>query len=336
MKNWLGDVLFQFPALELLHKKYPDAKITCIVPERCKQVLQAHPYVSEIILFDEKKTHRNFFSRIQFAWNLRKKGPWQEGYLFHKSRTRAFIFWLAGIKKRIGYGKGRSFFLTQSLKEPREALHQVDYLLEMMKRAGFSSLEEKKYSFYLTDEDHGKAQNLLSQEGVPEGNAFVGFHLGANWEPKRWPLDHFSKLADQINEKWSYTIVVTGSATDGPLFEQLSAKIQKARIVSLVGKTDLRVLGAVYKRAQFVVSSDSGPMHIASGVGTPIVAIFGPTNPQFTGPRGTGKMVILNYVPEGYQTPFVGKKVPEGWMEAITPEQVVQAIEKEGFAQVTV
>jgi ADP-heptose:LPS heptosyltransferase len=109
---------------------------------------------------------------------------------------------------------------------------------------------------------------------------------------------------------------------------------QTARLTSLIGQTDLGSLAALFAGALFVVSGDSGPMHIASGAGARVVALFGPTNPDLTGPRGAGETVILKHVPQGYSSPWYGEEMPAGgWLENITPEEVITAIERHGWHQ---
>ena len=152
MKNWLGDLLFQMPALELIKQKYPEASITCVAPERCREVLEAHPAVSGFLPFDEKDTHRPLLPRLGFALRLRKLGPWDQAYLFHRSKTRAFLTMLAGAKERIGFGKGRKWLLTRSLPEPVQPMHQLNYFLEMMRFAGFEIPSDPSYKFYYKNE----------------------------------------------------------------------------------------------------------------------------------------------------------------------------------------
>ena len=329
MKNWLGDLLFQMPALDLIKKKYPEASITCVAPERCREILEAHPAVSGFIPFDEKTSHRPLFSKIQFVFQLRKQGPWDQGYLFHRSKTRALLLMLAGVKERIGFGKGRALFLTRALPEPSQTMHHLDYFLAMMRQAGFQVPADARYEFYYKKEDHALALRLLTQEGLEKKDSFVCFHLGANWEPKRWPAEHFAALADKIHEAKSLPVVVTGSRQDQPLLDAFLGKIQKARVVSFVGQTGLGVSAAIYERAACLVTGDSGPMHIASGVNAKVVAIFGPTDPKLTGPRGGKESRVLHYVPEGFSVPWYGKHFPEGgWISRITPEQVFDAVEQ--------
>jgi len=329
MKNWLGDLLFQMPALDLIKKKYPEASIVCVAPERCREILEVHPAVAGFLSFDEKSTHRSWLSRMRFCLELRRQGPWAQGYLFHRSRTRAMLLALAGVKERIGYGKGRQGFLTRAVAEPQQPMHQLDYFFELMQGAGFEIPKERAYRFYYEQNDEVKAVESLRAQGLGAGVRYVCFHLGANWEPKRWPPKHFATLADKIDERWHLPVVVTGALADQSLFEAFISKVNRAKVLSLVGKTGLRVSAVVYRDSACLVTGDSGPMHIASGVGASVVALFGPTDPKLTGPRGIGDILVLEYIPEGYTVPFFGKELPEGgWLSRITPDQVMDALER--------
>jgi lipopolysaccharide heptosyltransferase II len=328
-KNWLGDLLFQMPALDLIKKKYPEASIVCIAPERCREILEAHPAVSDFLSFDEKSTHRSWFARMKFVMELRRRGPWDQGYLFHRSRSRAVFLTFAGVKERTGYGKGRKGFLTQAIEEPAKPMHQLDYFFNMMQKAGFELPAEREYRFFFKEEDERAACEILGMHGIEKNAPYICFHLGANWEPKRWPAAHFAALADRIDEKWHMPVVVTGSQNDEPLLLGFMAKVRRAKIISLIGKTGLRVSAVIYRRAACLVTGDSGPMHIASGAGARVVALFGPTDPKLTGPRGIGENLVLQYIPPGYTVPFFGKDLPaEGWLSHISPEEVSDAIER--------
>ncbi|HNX67994.1 MAG TPA: glycosyltransferase family 9 protein [Candidatus Omnitrophota bacterium] len=328
MKNWLGDLLFQMPALDLILKRYPNAKITCVAPERCREILEAHPAVSGFISLDEKSTHRSWLSRVKFLWELQKAGPWDEGYLFHRSRSRALWLLFAGVQKRIGYGRGRGMLLTKAVPEPEQPMHQLDYFLNLMEKAGYSLPEERSYRFYYKNEDVAHALRVLREHGIEKGARYFCFHLGANWEPKRWPPEHFAILAEMLYDKWHLPLVVTGSINDEPILEAFMKGVRRAKIVPLVGKTALRVSAVIYKYAACLVTGDSGPMHIASGVGAPLAALFGPTDPKLTGPRGTGDSTVIQYVPEGYQVPWYGDLPVAGWLSHIKPEEVFAAVER--------
>jgi lipopolysaccharide heptosyltransferase II len=313
----------------LIKAKYPGAEIHCVAPERCREILEAHPAVSGFFSFDEKSTHRSWLKRLAFVFELRKAGPWEEGYLFHRSRSRASLLWLAGIKKRTGFCKGRKFLLTKPVTDPPVKLHQLDFFMQLMNGAGFEVPASPAYRFYFKSEDEARALVVLGENAVKPGMPYVCFHLGANWEPKRWPLEHFGELADRIHDKWKVPVVVTGSKQDRHLFDIFIKYVKRARVIDLVGKTGLRVSSVIFKNAACLVTGDSGPMHIASGVGARLVALFGPTDPKLTGPRGIGDNLVLQYIPPGFSVPFFGKDLPEsGWMFMISPAEVFAAVER--------
>ncbi len=332
MKNWVGDTFFQFPAIQLIKKKYPSAHITCIAPPRCGELLLAHPDISEVLEFDEKTTHRSWLKRFEFIRQLRSKGPWHQAYLFHRSKSRAMLLAFSGVQERFGYGKGRGFWLTQSVAEPKQALHHVDFFLELLRGCGYEIPEKNFYQLPVAEAALEKASLLLKEAGIAGQKHFACFHLGANWAPKRWPAEHFAALADLIHAAWKIPVIVTGSAGDAPLWEAMQKHVQSAPVINLIGKTGLDSLAALYSQAAFVVSGDSGPMHIAVAVGTPTLALFGPTSPDLTGPRGRGEAVVLKFAPEGVTIPFIGEeKDAQDWLAKILPKQVLDAIQSQGW-----
>lgn len=332
MKNWVGDTFFQFPAIHLIKEKYPLAEITCIAPPRCRELLLSNPDIAHVIEFDEKTLHRSWVKRAAFIRQLRAQGPWEQAYLFHRSRSRAMLLACAGVKARYGYGKGRSFWLTRSIAEPMRSLHHVDYFLELLRGCGYEIPENTFYQLPVAENALLKANQLLSEVGIAGQKHFICFHLGANWSPKRWPPEHFAELAEKIYQTWQTPILVTGSEGDKALWEEMKLFLKNAHVVSLIGKTTLDSLAGLYSQAAFVVSGDSGPMHIATAVGAPVVALFGPTDSSLTGPRGQGDSVVLSYSPPGVKIPFLGdEKDVQGWMKQISPEQVFKAIQDKGW-----
>ncbi|MBU3758863.1 MAG: lipopolysaccharide heptosyltransferase II [Candidatus Omnitrophica bacterium] len=331
-KNWVGDLLFQMPAIDAVAAQWPEAEIVCLVPARCREMLRAHPRVSRVLIFDERREQKSWPARLAFGLKLRGE-TWDRAFLFHRSRTRAFIAFLAGARERAGYGKKRAWLLTQTLEEPAEKIHHVDYFLNLVRAAGVQTPENQGYRFYFSQEDELQALDLMtSLEIRPRG--FVCFHLGANWEPKRWPPEHFARLAEKIHEHFGLAAVLTGAPEDRPLAEAVLRHAGRARVLSLIGRTGLRVLGALFSRSACVVSGDSGPMHIAAGSGARVAALFGPTDPAQTGPRGQGESLVIHHVPEGFTSPWYGSSLPEGgWLSKIEPEEVFEALRRKGWLQ---
>lgn len=330
-KNWLGDILFEEPAIRMVRERWPDAELVCLCPPRCREILEKNPNVTRVIEFDERGAQRSIGAKFKFVLELRKN-KFDKVYLFHRSKTRAFLFWLGGVRERIGYRVKSPLFLTKAVPVPEKELHHADYFINLLEQDGFSKTQSAAYQFYFSSEDRSKALRILQQNEITE--PFVCFHLGANWEPKRWPPEHFARLATLISSRSKMAIVLTGGRQDQALARQMISSALNSHPVDLTGRTSLGELAAIFSRASFVVSGDSGPMHIASGVGTRVAAVFGPTNPDLTGPRGTGEKIILTHVPEGYSSPWYGKpgeKIPQDWLAKITPEKLFSAIEEKGW-----
>jgi len=281
--NWLGDVLFTTPAIRALRKQYPDSHIACVAPERCREILELNPHINEIISFDERKANKSIPSKIEFIYSLKKK-KFDVVFLFHRSFTRLFLVWLAGIKRRVGYDRKKlSFLLTDKIPAvDRDSLHRVDYFLNIV-RPFCEGEPDKNYALKIDRSDTEYVKKLLKENQIEENDKFVILNPGANWVFKRWPVEHFAKLADLLQDKFKVRIVISGAKQDMDLAEQIK-KLAHNELTILSGKTNLKQLAALFKLAKLIVSADSGPLHIALAVGTRTVSLFGPTSSKITGP----------------------------------------------------
>ncbi len=328
LKNWLGDVIFTSPALRTIRMNYPAAQIICLAPKRCSDILRANPNVDEVISFDERSEQKSLSEKWKLILKLRRFKP-DQVYLFHRSLTRAFLMFLTGAKERIGYAGKRGFLLTKAVAEPKERMHAVDYNLELLRRAGFQVTGDALYEFRFDKKDLENAKRIITEAELGH-ERIIAIHPGANWPPKRWPIEHFRALSLELTRRYRVSVVITGGADDREAAEKIAADASHPNIRSLAGKTSLKELGALFSLCTLMISSDSGPLHIAGGVGTNVLGIFGPTNPALTGPRGRGKNVVIHYVPKGMKSPWFGDEFPQsGWMELITVNEVLQTIERE-------
>ncbi|MDD5432863.1 MAG: lipopolysaccharide heptosyltransferase II [Candidatus Omnitrophica bacterium] len=327
--NWLGDVLFSTATIRNVRRNFPDGFIACIIPSRCYPVLKDNPYLDEIIIFDEKDRHRSLISKLQFIRQLRQK-HFDLSLLLHGSFTRALICFLAGIPKRIGYAtKGRSILLTKKIIPPdRDSLHRIDYYLGVAEKAGFRA-EDRYLDFFISQEDTDFIEGLLLKEGLNSNkDILVGINAGGNWLPKRWPLQYWAELADKLIGEKGAKVIITGSFTDLSLAKAI-ANSMKLKPVILCGKLNLKQSAALFKKLDLFISADTGPLHIANAVGTKkIIAIFGPTDLEVTGPYPLKNVTILRK--------DVGCKIPcyvvdckdSRCMKAVTPLEAFEASAK--------
>ena len=326
-KNWIGDVIFETPAIRAIKENFPEARLIAVTPNRCADILKVNPYIDEVIIFDE-----NFFSKLKLITILRKKQI-DKAFLFHRSGTRAQMAYWGGIKERIGYDtKKRGSFLTHVVPEAEGPIHDVQYFLNLLRSAGLRVAGSNHYEFYFSESDRVRAKQLIDEHGF-EPERLIAINPGANWIPKRWPPAYFRELANKLIGRFNVQIILTGNPDDQAVANEILNGETNSQIISLCGRTTIRELGALYSFCRFVISNDTGPLHVAAGVGADVIGIFGPTQPLETAPLGSGKNIIVQYAHEGIELPWIGKHFPSPWMELISVTDVFNAVEKEMFVQ---
>lgn len=289
--NWRGDVLFSTPAIRAIRKRYPDAHLACAVPPRCKEILLGNPDLDEIIIYDENGLHKDLIGKLRFVLTIKRK-RFDQSFLFHRSFTRALLIYLTGIPERIGYStKRRGILLTTKIPTPNESLHKIEYFLGIVRAKGIEA-ESKCCEFHISSEARNFARQFLMNHGVADSDFLAVLNPGGNWDPKRWPVERYAELGDELVEKYSAKILITGAVKDEMLVDNI-VRLMRQKPISSCGKTDLMQLGALLERANLVISGDSGPMHMAVAIGTRVIALFGPTSPRITGPYGRGDYTVI-------------------------------------------
>jgi heptosyltransferase I len=320
--NWLGDTLFATPLIRAVREKYPGAYIAILTHPRCYKMLEGNPHINEIIIYDEKKQHRSLLSRFSIISHLRSE-KFDTAFILKKSLSRTLLLLFSKIPRRIGYGSKRAgFLLTKKAKAPHKGLHKVEYFLNLARAAGIEA-ENKNYEIFISDSDVMNGEEILRDAGIKD-KKFIVLNAGGNWNPKRWPAENFAELGDRIAEKIGAHVVLTGAEKDLVLAEKISG-LMKHKPYILCGKTDLKTLGAIFKKAMCVISNDSGPMHLAVAMKAKVIALFGPTSPKLTGPYGKGSYRVIwkTETLEGCEAPCYDVTCSDNrCMSAITVDEV--------------
>ncbi|HOU36377.1 MAG TPA: lipopolysaccharide heptosyltransferase II [Candidatus Omnitrophota bacterium] len=291
--NWLGDVLFSSAVIRNIRYNFPRSHIACIVPPRCRDVLEGNPYLDEIILFDERGAHKGIAGAMAFIRTLKAQG-FDTMFLLHRSMTRAFIGWAAGIPERIGYATvKRAFLLTKGIRPPDiRAVHRIDYYLGVIRGAGLE-VKDRHTDFVFSEQDCRAAEAFLKKNAVASRDVVIGLNPGGNWGLKRWPKENFAALADRLSVEYGAKIILTGSPQDLELSGDILS-LMKHPAVSACGVLSLKQFAALCPRLSVFISADSGPLHIANAAGCArIIALFGPTDPKLTGPVPTDRVVTV-------------------------------------------
>ncbi len=340
----IGDVVHTLPSLAALRRLYPQAHITWVVEEAAADLIEGHPYLDRALVSRRKRWQQDFKMGI-FSTNIReirlfvnalRDRPYDLVIDFHGLFKSAILVWLSGGARKLGFDsmqEGSGLFYTEKIPEDM-GKHAVDRYLDFLAYLGAQSGKgdgENAPVFLIPSDDRNlqKVSTLLSKSHLDIDEPFVAMNPVALWDTKLWRQDRFAMLADRIAGELNIPVVITGSNQEKPYVESIlkEAKVKTAKILNLTGQTTLKDLACLYRQAAVVVTTDSGPMHIAAAVGTPVVALFGPTDPRRTGPYGPGHTVISKALP---CSPCLLKQCrTKGCMEGITVEEVLEGVKEQ-------
>ena len=312
--NWLGDAVMTTPALLRLREKFSDAHITLLTQSKLADLWQQHPAINETIGFTAEE------SIFAIAKKLRA-GKFDLALVLPNSPRSALEDFLAGIPQRIGHARPwRNFFLTQTvtpragaMKMHKRSEVEIQKLISQKPETRIQNPEISKTAHQifehlnLTAALGAKAEPLAPQLfvapteieavkiqfGLDKITAPIfGLNPGAEYGPaKRWPAEKFGAAAKEIQERTNCSWILFGGNSDAATTAQIESVIGKvavrkdqSAVFNLAGKTSLRELMALMKICRVVLTNDTGPMHVAAALGTPLVVPFGSTSPELTGP----------------------------------------------------
>lgn len=277
---FLGDVVLTTPLLARLAGRF--GPVDVVTTPAAAELLETHPAVREVIPYDKRGADRGLrgFRHLAERLAARKYG---RAYLPHRSWRTAALALAAHIPERIGFEDSPARLLyTRRMPRPR-LTHESARLLALA-GPGRRGEPTPRVELALTDADRATAAAWLDRHGVR--GRFVAVAPGSIWATKRWP--GYAGLTASLAEP----VVVLGSAADAALAAEVAAAAP-GRAHSAAGELTLRESAAVIARAALLVTNDSAPLHFATGVGTPVVAVFGPTAPvQGFGPVGGRSLVV--------------------------------------------
>lgn len=292
--HWVGDVLFSTPALRALRKHYPKDTIVCLVPPRCEAVLKNNPSLDEVIMADDRDSFFSFFTSLKTTLELRKK-RFDMVFFLHRSVSKRWMAFFAGIPVRKGFEVAgrKNFLLTHAAPLQPSDTHRTDFFLRVLSAHGIPSVGRTP-DFFPPKETAKELESLCVQTGLDLSSGYVAVHPGGNWDLKRWPADYFAEwIRLFLTRHPSQKVVICGTAPEEALAEEIRRSVRSERLVSLCGRTSLPMLGLLFKGARFLLSNDSGPIHLAASQKTPIVGLYGPTSARITGPLSEGRVLIL-------------------------------------------
>ena len=291
------------PLVRSLRRTFPSAHIAALVRPFTKSVLENNPHLDEILLDDPHGEHHGTRGFWRQAGSLRR-GRFDTALLLLSTKRLTWILFFAGIRRRISVGliPYQVLTFTETVSRDNYTLprHEADYCLDLGRRIGVDD-NDLSTEVFLLDDERADARRLLERTGIVFDNSghrdtLIGLHPGHGGSSPNWHVERYAELAERLlRARRDVRIVVTGGPDEARLAEHFE-RIGSDRIVMLIGDRPLRQLMAVISHLDVLVSSSTGPMHIAAALKVPTVSLFCPLGscaPTLWGPQGNRSKIVL-------------------------------------------
>jgi heptosyltransferase-2 len=291
----VGDVLLSTPVIKALRDSYPTSFIAIVVSPYAKDIVEGNPYLDEIIIYDKEGKHKSWQRSLKFALNLKKK-RFDLAIILHPTNRVHLVTFFAGIPRRIGYNRKMGFLLTDRLKHTKQLgeKHESEYALDLIRHLGVEP--QDKFPFMpIKPESEKWTEELFQHEGINKSDKLLAIHPGASCPSKVWPNERFAEVADKLVQNYGFKVLLVAGPKDILLAQNVIKNMHHVAL-NLAGRTSVSQLASILKKCQLFISNDSGPVHIAVSVGTPVISIFGRNqkglSPLRWGPLGKKDKVL--------------------------------------------
>jgi heptosyltransferase-2 len=328
--NWVGDAIMAMPALRAVRQRHPDASIGIVARPYVADIYREQQVCDELIPYDPNGEHRGWSGREKLAAELRGR-KFEVALLLQNAFDAAWLAWRSQIPQRIGYASdARSLLLTKAIPVPKPGEippHEKFYYLELLRRAGWLDqlTDEPHITLRVSDASRQRAAQILLESGARPHAIRIAVGAGASYgSAKCWPPDRFAKALNAMLSHTEADVILFGTPGELPVSAAIASELQRTPI-NLTGKTSIADLPALLSQCHLFLGNDSGAMHVAAAVGLPVVAVFGPTDPEGTAPV-TPRLTIVQQKP--YCSPCFLRRCPTDHrcMTAVTPAMVESAL----------
>lgn len=279
----IGDVLLSTPVLKALREHYPSSYIAMMVAPATRDIVDGNPYLDKVIVFDKDRMN-GFLSTVNFAKKLKREN-FDISIVLHPTVRVHFLVFLAGIKERIGYDRKAPYFLSRALPHRKHegARHEAEYNFDLLEPLGIYNVQRQLYM--PIKEDAARAvDRLLKEAGLADTDTLVAVNPAASCVSKLWPPAKFAQVIDRLCARPGVKVLIVADTSHRKISEELLGLTHNSP-VDFSGRFDLSQLACLFKRCSLVISNDSGPVHMAVAVGTPVISIFGRNQPGLSPKR---------------------------------------------------
>jgi heptosyltransferase I len=315
----LGDIIHTLPAVCALRDSFPKARIDWLVDRKWSPILEANPCVDHVI-----EMNRGSWSDVIAQVRRMRKACYTTAIDFQSLYRSAILGRLSGAPRRFGFGaqysreSGAWFFYTNTIS-PRRA-HKVEHNLELAEAAG-ARVSEIRFPLPAVPEASDEVRRILATKGVSE---YFVLSPGGGWGSKCWPPERYGELHRLLAQKYGWRGVISFGPSERELAERVRASAGAPE--PIVEMFDLKQLVALLRGARFLVAGDTGPLHLASALGRPVVGLYGPTDPSRNGPYSRKDLVVRKARPA--ETTYKRSASPSPAMLTISVEDAFAAVER--------
>lgn len=316
----LGDIVLTTPAIRAVRAHFPDAYIAMLVAKQSAEILRENPHLNEIITFDRLAKNKDTGEMLRIIRLLRERKFTLAIDLQRKFRTEMLMYF-SGAAERIGKGRFSTVRVHEQITK-----HATAHYFELLHAAEIPA-EDQRLEVFLAESERLDAAQLFDTAGVNAGELKVGFFPGAGWKLREWMPDRFAAIGDKLVERFNADVLIFGGPKETELVETV-AGLMKARAIPFAGNLQIRQLAACIEKCDLFLTNDTGPMHIAAGVGTPTISLFGPGNHIRFQPLGDLNQTIRHAVPCSPCKQFTNKCKDNICMKGIGVDEVWESVSR--------
>ncbi|WP_298704502.1 glycosyltransferase family 9 protein [uncultured Veillonella sp.] len=287
----LGDVIHALPTLYAIRKNWPQAKITWAVHEQFSAVLPGMPWIDEVIYIDKKKLKS--FSYLRTLRRQLHDHQFDMCLDLQCLAKSAIVAFLSGAKEKYGYWELRegSKLVNKALVGPNQYGHVIERYLDTVRVLG-GTVDSIEFPMRRSSEAAATVGNKLKEYSIDLKAPYIVMAPGARWAVKEWPVEQFAALVDALTPM-DLPIVLVGAASDESKGKAIKELATNPKLVDFIGHTSLLELIELIGHSALYISADTGPLHMANALKVPLIALFGPTAPDRTGPYGGDYVHII-------------------------------------------
>ena len=291
----LGDVIHALPTLYAVRKNWPHAKITWAVHPQFAHILPGKPWIDEVILIEKKGLKSfSYLRQLRKVLHSRQFDMTLDLQCIAKS---AIVSFLSGAPEKYGYWELRegSKLVNKALVGPHQYDHVIERYLDTVRVLG-GTVDAIEFPLPKSQEAWDHVQQLWAERGLEREDINRGNYIvvapGARWAVKEWPIPHFSQLCKRLVED-GQNVVLMGAPADQDKSQAIVDAVQDPRLIDMTGATSLEELTELIRYSKLYISADTGPLHLANALKKPLIAMYGTTSPDRTGPYGGDYVHIL-------------------------------------------